>query len=260
MQTFSGVTAFEEFKTEILRHNRYLRSASGERFLRAVAETCRRRLRTVPSGAVFWRAQIGHEWVVDTQDGKRTPGPHSKARMKPLEDRAYEGRVNPKGIPCLYFATTPEVAMSEVRPWIGSVVSVGRFQTARSLSVVDCSVFHGEEIPLVESPSSEDVERIVWTHIDHAFSRPITRSDNTAEYAATQVLAEVFRTGGHDGVIYKSAFSAEGYNIALFDLGCAHQIESSLFTVRGAIYEFKELEWPTGQGAREGHYRFGKLY
>jgi RES domain-containing protein len=241
MNKFASVHAFEDFRKEVAQRTRFMRSASGDRFLRSVAETCKRRLRTLPSGAVFWRAQIGHEWDEDLQRGVRTRRPHSKIRMKPLQDRAFEGRVNPKGIPCLYFATTPEVAMSEVRPWIGSVVSLGRFRTERDLRVVDCSVFHGDAIPQIDSPSPEEVERIVWTHIDHAFARPVTRSDNTADYAATQILAEVFRTQGYEGIIYKSAFAAEGYNVALFDLNCAHQIDASLFTVRNAVYEFAEI-------------------
>lgn len=242
---FSNAHAFEEFKKEVTRRSRYLRSAGGERFLRAVAETSERRLRLIPPGTMFWRAQIGHEWIVDARAGTRIPGPHSKTRMKPLEDRAYEGRVNPKGIPCLYFATTREVAMSEVRPWLGSVVTVGRFETSREQKVVDCSVFHGDEIPSIDAASEEELEHLIWAHIDHAFARPVTRSDNVADYAATQVLAEVFRLKGYDGIIYRSAFSAEGTNVALFDLTCAHQLDSSIFTVRRATYEFGEVRIDT---------------
>lgn len=241
MEVFSSPNAFEEFRKEISQQRRYLRSDGGDHFLRVVAQTCTRRLRTIPKGEIFWRAQIGHEWIVDSRFGTRTRGPHSQSRMKPLQDRAFEGRVNPKGIPCLYFATTREVAMSEVRPWIGSVVSVGRFRTDRSLSVVDCSVLHDHETPRVEVPSEEQIESTVWANIDRAFSRPVTRSDNTAEYAATQVLAEVFRLEGHDGIFYKSAFSAEGYNVALFDLDCADQIDSFLFTVQSATFAFRQL-------------------
>lgn len=131
--------------------------------------------------------------------------------------------------------------MSEVRPWLGSVVSVARFRVERELTVVDCSVFHGAEVPQIDSPTSADIEKTVWAHIDHAFSRPVTRSDNTAEYAATQILAEVFRSEGYDGIIYKSAFSAEGYNIALFDLDFAKQIDSSMFEVVNANFAFDEV-------------------
>lgn len=242
MTGFSNSRAFLEFKSEVSLCSRYLRSAAGEQFLQAVAQTCKDRLRTVPAGETFWRAQVGHEWILDSDHGRRIRGPHPETRMRPLQDRAYEGRVNPKGIPCLYLATTREVAMSEVRPWLGSVVSVARFQLRRELTVVDCSVFHGAEVPHVEAPTTEDIEKTVWAHIDHAFSRPVTRSDNTAEYAATQILAEVFRSEGYDGIIYKSAFTAEGYNIALFDLNCAHQTDSSIFEVSNAVFEFKELD------------------
>ncbi|MBM0202940.1 RES family NAD+ phosphorylase [Micromonospora sp. STR1s_5] len=162
--------------------------------------------------------------------------------MKPLQDRAYEGRVNPKGIPCLYFATTREVAMSEVRPWIGSVISVARFRTEREVVVVDCSVSHLEEELPPGPGNDEEVERTVWSQIDQSFSTPVTRSDNTAEYAATQILSELFRSCGYDGILYKSAFSAEGRNVALFDLDCATQIDCTLYEVRNATYDFQPLQ------------------
>lgn len=185
-----------------------MRSPSGERFLRAVADTCKARLASFSQGAEFWRAQVGHDWTIDA-DGRRISGPHPEARMRPWQDRAYEGRVNAKGIPCLYLATTREVAMSEVRPWIGSTLSVARFSLGRDVTVVDCSKYHGLDAPNVDSDVDE-VNESVWSHIDYAFSRPVTRSDNTAEYAATQIIAEVFRSEGYDGVIYKSAFAATG--------------------------------------------------
>lgn len=241
MDSFPSTEAFLEFRNEVSSHSRYLWTPQAEQFLRAVADTCKSRLRTIQKAEVFWRAQIGHEWIEEPSYGKRIRSPHPEERMKPLQDRAYEGRVNSKGIPCLYFATTPEVAMSEVRPWIGSVISVARFRPDRDLTVVDCSVFHDTEIPSFVSPTSQEIEEAVWAHINHAFSRPVTRSDNTAAYAATQILAEVFRSEGYDGIIYKSAFTAEGYNVALFDLDCAHQLESSLFEVRNAVFEFRPI-------------------
>ncbi|MPZ35477.1 MAG: RES domain-containing protein [Rhodospirillales bacterium] len=240
-ETFAGVDAFQKFSREVALCRRYLRSPGSERFLRAVAATCEERLRPVAAGETFWRAQIGHGWVHDTEAGRRMRGPHPETRMKPLPDRASEGRINPKGIPCLYFATTREVAMSEVRPWIGSFVSVGRFQTTRGLIVADCSLLHDYVARVAEHPSPAEIEKIVWANIDRAFSRPVTRSDDTAEYAATQVLAELFRAEGYDGVMYGSALSANGKNVALFDLGCAEQVDSAVFTVRRASFEFDEV-------------------
>ncbi|MBD9455904.1 RES family NAD+ phosphorylase [Rhizobium sp. RHZ02] len=51
-----------------------------------------------------------------------------------------------------------------------------------------------------------------------AFSTPADRSDDAAEYAPTQILAELFRSLGYDGVAYKSAFGEEGDNIAIFNI------------------------------------------
>lgn len=132
--------------------------------------------------------------------------------------------------------------MSEVRPWIGSVLSVARFKTLRAVTVVDCSIFHGMKHGSTDADSATQLERAVWASIDQAFSRPVTRSDNTAEYAATQLLAEVFKRQGFDGVVYKSALASDGYNVALFDLKCAEQFESSLFQVDYAQFAFKEID------------------
>lgn len=237
---FAGPRDFLDFKAEVSLRRRYIRSVAGDRFLAVVAGTCQTRIETFEEGTAFWRAQVGHEWSTDT-DGRRISGPHPEARMRPLQDRAYEGRVNPKGIPCLYLATSREVAMSEVRPWLGSVVSVARFALGRRVKLVDCSKYHGAEAPAEDLPDPDGIDERVWTHIDYAFSRPVTRSDNTAEYAATQIIAEVFRDQGFDGVIYKSAFAEQGYNVALFDLDAALQTESYLFQVQKAAFEFREL-------------------
>lgn len=131
--------------------------------------------------------------------------------------------------------------MSEVRPWIGSILSVARFSLGRNVTVVDCSKYHGLNAPDAVLAGADGINESVWAHIDYAFSRPITRSDNTAEYAATQIVAEVFRSEGYDGVIYKSAFATEGYNIALFDLDAALQTKSYLFEVSKATFDFREI-------------------
>lgn len=240
MVDFSSPRDFLNFRSEVSHRSRYLHSANGERFLDAVADTCKSRLQKIGEGAEFWRAQIGHDWTSDA-DGRRISGPHPENRMRPWQDRAYEGRVNAKGIPCLYLATTRDVAMSEVRPWIGSILSVARFTLGRDVTVVDCSQYHGLDAPEVDVTGVDEVNESVWAHIDFAFSRPVTRSDNTAEYAATQIIAEVFRSQGYDGVIYKSAFAISGYNIALFDLEAALQTESYLFQVSKATFEFRAL-------------------
>jgi hypothetical protein len=233
-KSFRSAEVFREFKDEVLFKQRYLWSESAAEFLRAVAETCRKRIRQVPAGSRFWRAQLGHRLIVDEKSGERLPAPHPEERMRPLSDRAIEGRVNPKGIPCLYFATSPEVAMSEVRPWLGSSISLAAFETTRDLKLIDC--LQSEPVAAQQS-----MENRVWAEINEAFAEPVVQSDTTGDYAATQILAELFKKDGADGVIYKSAFTTKGLNLALFDLDCARQLDSTLHRVENAAFEFATM-------------------
>src|SRR6202023_1522061 len=69
-----------------------------------------------------------------------------------------------------------------------------------------------------ELPSNEAVSNNVWTRIDQAFSEPVTHADNHADYAPTQILADVLKEQGYDGVCYRSSLSSEkGFNIAFFN-------------------------------------------
>jgi hypothetical protein len=54
------------------------------------------------------------------------------------------------------------------------------------------------------------MEMIAWAELNDAFSEPVTASHNLAEYAPTQIVAEPFKTIGHDGVIYKSGLDSHG--------------------------------------------------
>jgi RES domain-containing protein len=239
---FASAEDFLAFRREVSLERRYLRSAATERFVRAVAATCERRQRSIAAGSRFWRAQLGNSWSTDRSRNTKRPRPHEPKRMVPLEDRAPEGRVNAKGIPCLYLATTPETAMSEVRPWIGSTITLAQFEARRVLRVVDCSLAHGEPVQPGADHSPEQREAAVWAHIDRAFSFPVLTTDDIADYAATQVLAELFRCEGYDGLVYKSAFGADGLNLALFDLESARQCQAELFEATEIRYRFAPVE------------------
>jgi len=235
MGEFKSLSSYEIFSREVARQRRYVRTSEAEEFLRAVASTCKPRLQLVRKGMPLWRAQLPSHFEETTDD------PLPPCRMKPKRERAFEGRVNPKGIPCLYLSTTANAAMSEVRPWIGSLVSVAQFETVRPLTIVDCAISHDQYFNLLlDWPVSPDkIDEIVWAEIDRAFAEPVTRTDDTAEYAATQTLAELFRNEGYDGVAYKSAFGEDGYSVALFDLDSARQLDGALFKTRSVEFTFE---------------------
>jgi hypothetical protein len=233
---FGFVDDFPVFAGFVKRRARYVMNAKQQLFLEAVLETCRDRETVMKKKTVLWRAQLGHDWRVKAiVEGHKlhVEGPFKAKRMKPLPDRAKEGRVNPKGIPCLYCATEIGTAMSEVRPWIGSYVSAARFVLIRDLRFVDCS-------SETEPPISENPEAWAWWYINRAFSEPVTDSDDVADYAPTQVLAEAFRSAGYEGIIYGSKLGS-GSTVAVFDMTAARLVNCHLYKVRAVNFNFSPV-------------------
>jgi hypothetical protein len=78
---------------------------------------------------------------------------------------------------------------------------------------------------------------LVWAHINRAFSEPVSRTDDVAEYAPTQVLAEAFRSAGYDGIAYGSKLG-KGITVAIFDLAAAELANCHLYRVEGVNFTF----------------------
>jgi len=246
MAEFGTYRAFHIFRRHVLRGFRYVLDDVAQSFLETVLATSEGRRREVLEGRIFWRAQEGHGWETIQQDDDEfeVPGPYPQNRMRPLPHAAIEGRANPKGIPCLYLATDKETAMAEVRPTVGTYVSVGQFKTLRPLTLLDCSMGYNSGFNFYfEEPDVEEQERAVWNDIDRAFSEPVTVSDSTADYAPTQILSEMFKREGYDGVAYKSNLGS-GFNLVLFDPNAADLINCFLFRVKSVVFKFDEAANP----------------
>ena len=202
--SFESRQSYWAFSQEVTQGSRYVHSDAVKNFFSDVLETGEARVTPVSSGSEFWRAQLGSDQMPVFRDGKKVsdePEPFSDARMKPLQDQASEGRVNPKGIPCLYLATDEETAMSEVRPWLASRISVGQFKTVKSLKLIDCSKHSSGAFAYYEGAPDEEIKQeAVWADIDRAFSRPVAPGDKSSDYIPTQILAELFKNNGFDGV------------------------------------------------------------
>ncbi len=239
---FQSWRSYRTFAQAVMRKTRYVHDPEVEAFLGAVRETAEKRLEVLPPETSLWRAQPGNNWDPIYDDGEYIddqPAPYPPARMKPLTDRASEGRANPKGIPYLYLATDRDTAMAEVRPWIGSYVSVGQFKTLRELRLVNCTT-DAKGFPFyMEEPPPEDRETAVWREIDLAFASPVSPSDSLAEYVPTQIIAELFKTYGYDGIAYRSSLGP-GHNIAVFDLDAAELVICHIFRVEDITFSFKE--------------------
>jgi hypothetical protein len=242
---FASWRSYWLFRREVTRSARYVHSQVATKFLEAVALSAETRAKIVKKGQQFYRAQVAHHDRLIEEIDDTMPAPALPERMLPLADRATEGRVNPKGIPCLYMASTQEAAIAEARPWIGSLVSVAQLEILRDQRIVDCTnIGSTSGIYLFGEPPLAEWEDIVWKDIAMAFREPVTRNDDLAEYAPTQILAELFRSHGFDGVAYRSAFGTDRYNIALFDLNAAELNTCSLHEIIDVDLKYKESDNP----------------
>jgi hypothetical protein len=247
---FASWDRYQWFSREVLHSRRYVWGAEIAAFLDTVLATIRDRDVTLRKGMILYRAQLGIDWVELNENAGSEPSGYDAKRMKPRPYRAMEGRANPAGVPVLYLGTTERTAISEIRPWVGAAASVAQFKLLRPLKALDLSRGHGQSslagigfrhfIGGTE-PTSEEKERAVWIDIDNAFSRPVTKSDDTADYAPTQILAELFREAGYDAVAYKSQFGEKGFNVAVFNVADADPINCAPYEVTEIDVKFREI-------------------
>lgn len=241
---FKSWNSYWAFSNAVRHKSRFIHDRAVRAFLRTVAETAKSRAMVLPVGKTTWRAQLGHSFEEREQDGVKynEPVPFPLERMKPLRSSAHEGRVNPRGIPCLYAANNKETAVSEVRPWLGSLVSVARMRVAKELHLVNCSGDQGIEFELYfEQPPPAERTEVVWRAIGRDFSYPVSPDPAIAEYAPTQVIAEQLRNHGYDGVVYTSRLG-RGFNIALFDLDALEIVDIHLYPVNAVRYEIGDVQ------------------
>jgi len=251
---FASWDSYQEFSRQVRSVSRFVWNQKIQAFLDTVLATLKDRDVKIPLGRTLFRAQQGIDYasVVDEdgeQIGEEERG-YGGARMKPLKNRAREGRANPAGIPVLYLASTEQTAISEVRPWVGSKISVAQFKIIRDIRIMNLSLGHGhnasDHVTLEQFIGDEVVlpekkEKAVWIDIDNAFSKPVTLSEDTADYIPTQILAELFRGAGYDGIIYRSQFGERGYNVALFSVKDAETINCAPYRVTGMEVQYKQI-------------------
>lgn len=217
---FAHYDDYGRFARRTRMESRFATDPESRAFLAAVLATASPRARRIKGGSLLYRAQLGieeHERTEEDGEAYFDVSGHGRDRMVPKAEFVRGGRANAAGIAFLYLASKEITAISEVRPWIGASVSVAQFRVGRDLRVLDLSAGHGEfgfgkltfdQLEGKEPISPEKMREVVWTDIDVAFSRPVSRSDDGAEYAPTQVLAEAFRGAGYEAIAYRSKTSA----------------------------------------------------
>lgn len=138
----------------------------------------------------------------------------------PPKRLASQGRANPAGIPYLYLASTPDTAVSEIRPHTGEYASVADFEVSKDLKIVDLRNPRATVSPFLLSDEIEvsllrgDIEFLV--HLGSELTRPVLPHAAAIDYIPSQYICEFIKKSGYHGVMYTSSVG-KGVNMALFD-------------------------------------------
>ena len=146
----------------------------------------------------------------------RNLGPPSARIAKP-------GRMNARGISVFYGATTPLVAVAEVRPPVGSRVLVARFEILRPLKLLAIQALESVYArgSLFDPDHLHRVERAKFlSRISALMSMPVMPSDDGFDYIVTQAIAEYLANEADvelDGLLFPSVQTADSnLNVVLF--------------------------------------------
>jgi hypothetical protein len=141
----------------------------------------------------------------------------------PPPEAATTGRMNAHGISVFYGATDAMVALSEVRPPVGSKVVVARFRLLQPVRLLDVealrevnttgSVFDRDFLPRLER-----AKFLKW--LSRRITMPVMPDDQPYEYLATQAVADFLATNANpplDGILYPAVQGGKGkLNVVLF--------------------------------------------
>lgn len=249
---FQSWLSYSNFVSGVKKNKCDARSEDEIAFLDGLASTSGSRETLIPTGTILWRAQLGFSVGTLMDDIPRygKPTPHPFGRMKPFSRATKDGRLNRAGTPStLYLATDERTALSEVRPWIGSYVSIAQFKILRDVRVIDCSSEYLEGFRWydqeIEDP--QDRERAVWRDLCSSISEPVSAENQASEYIPTQLVAEHFRELKLDGIMYNSLVGG-GKNIALFNCDTADPISCCLHYVSSLVPIYDEVVAPKTAG------------
>ncbi len=207
--TADRLSEWENLRDELMYHNRYFpeKTIDLDR-LEALLSPLTLDSDELPT--IWYRARIRPGDVPYTIDQMGAP----PKRV------ASHGRANPAGIPYLYLGSTPDTAVSEIRPHTGEMACVADFTTPATLKLVDLRNPRERVSPFL-LVDADDIGRMrndlpFLERLGTELTRPVIPQSAAIDYTPSQYLCEFIKKCGYQGVIYSSSVS-DGMNLALFD-------------------------------------------
>jgi hypothetical protein len=204
---------------------------------------------TLPVGSSFYRARAA-SGPLEAEEFAKEPSENLGA---PPKERAANNRMSASGVPLLYLANDMETCIAEIRPSIGDLVVVGRFQSTARLTFFDFDAlshqFHHKPLSLfTHNYEQREHHRRLLNYLHDEIARPVRSGD--VDYIMTQALAEFIRfnlPSSFDGISFRSVQNSGGINYVLFDKSSHAELVAPYgrarfgVTVASADVEFHEI-------------------
>jgi len=172
-------------------------------------------VKTIPPGQTLARARSCDPSEPFTTAAELGTAPGEKA--------VSSNRMSPSGVPMFYGAQDLNTAIAEVAEGPGHF-SVGFFETVRELRLLDLTSLPPTPSVFLADAFEQRIRITFLKRFARDLEKPIARDGREhIEYVPTQVVTEYFRhifrdeSGrGVDGILYRSAKTANGVNCVLF--------------------------------------------
>lgn len=213
-------------------------------------------IKTLDTESVLYRARVFNSKDVLLEalsQPERKLGP-------PRSEDAKAGRMNALGVPVFYGATSPEIAMAEVRPAVGSHVVIARFSPLRNLRILDLSALKS----LIHTEGSKfDPENLKKTQkirflktLSYKLTIPVLAEVKGHEYLITQAVSEYLGLSSDynlDGISFHSTqieinqAGKRDRSIVLFNKSATVEYGNKSDTIRNYRVTLDDIEYDDGQ-------------
>lgn len=195
----------------------------------------------IEPNALLYRCRI----VTDKKDiGKEENfyGYNAQESFVPPPKATTDMRANYRYIPYLYCANNPYISLVEVRPPLGSLISIATIEVTEPIRLLDFTV--------QQKPSKmTEAKRNLFLDLSMLYSTPVANTDDILDYIPTQYIAEYAKSKGYDGIAFSSSLvpyinqkHPERCNVVVFNYQKCFVKSSNLISITGIDVESKQID------------------
>lgn len=187
----------------------------------------------------FYRARIITD-IHETNKEKGFWGYSQKDSFIPPVANTRDMRANYRYIPYLYCSNNPYISLCEVRPRIGTILSIAKIIVKQQMKIFDFTIS--------QEPKGVSKEKLsLCEDLSEMFSKPLSYDDDILSYIPTQYIAEYIKNLGYDGIKYNSAYSyfpndTNSANFVIFNYSKCEAIKSNILKVNNYILNYEKVD------------------